>query len=89
MICALKNEEGYLAAANANIRLKITDFTPVEKQISLDTLQFVYTNDINQARLIENPDMEAVAKYGFQAVIVEIVDNKVVFKGNVYDSCIS
>lgn len=48
-------------------------------------LTFKMHEDINQARIIENPDMDAIKKYGLIAVGIIIQNNKVTPLFKVYE----
>ena len=86
----LKNKKGeYLAQANARLRVKIVQGIPVEKTIMLDTLELIFTKDINGARGIDSPNIDAVHQHGLIAVEVEADNPKIKETGVVYDSCIN
>lgn len=80
-IYALKKGDFYITAAVE--KLKVVNGFP-ERDPQAKT-KFDTTRDINQARLIEDPNMDAVAYYGLVAVEVSADKPKIKETGVVLD----
>lgn len=70
MICVLKNKDGlYVQAAMAHLR--VDSRTLQATLVPGSKIELQYTTELNKARLVENPDMQAVQEYGLVALVVE------------------
>ena len=77
MICVIRHKKSgnYLTAAISKMDLRTQRWTG-DKNV-----QFRITKNIAEAKLIEDPDMEAVLKWGCEAIPVK-AENKIEIKEN-------
>ena len=69
MIYVLKKDDLYVSDAIGTLRVDLRNGRA--KRIPNTKVQFRMTKDINLARLVEDPNMDAVKKYGLTAHLVK------------------
>jgi len=83
MIYVLKKGDLYVHQATGHLRVNMR--TMQRARVPNSKVKFAMTKDIGQAQLIEDPDMQAVAKYGLTAVIVNADKPKITETGTIYE----
>ena len=85
MICVLKNKNNQYVKS-AITRLRVDTRTG---EVSLQpgyNVELQYTTDIKQARLIEDPNMDAVLQLNLEAVVVATTQPELQITGNIYEA---
>ncbi len=87
MIYVLKKDEMYVLAAIGHLRVdRQTGGMLHKERIPNTKVQFQMTKDITKARLVENPNMNAVVKYGLTLVQVQQdIQPKLIEIGTTYE----
>ena len=89
MIYVLKKDEHYVAAVIGTLRVDtMTNGMMHRQRVPGTKVQFKMTKDIKQAKLVEDPNMDAVNKYGLTAHVVHADQPIIKEIGNVYEQSI-
>ena len=85
MIYVLMKEDMYIAGAIGTLRVNRNNPFDQPRRVPGTKVKFQVTKNINQAKLVEDPDMDAVKKYGLTAIEVRIDKPQLEIVGVTYE----